>query len=425
MSAVASIALAYGFEVSGCDLEGSTIYTKHLEKKGVEIFEGHGVPHLKDVDILAVTPAVFDLSPDHPELIEARKEKTVLTWQEFMGKFLQKDKFVLCVTGTHGKTTTTAMLGLVLEKAGFDPTVELGAIVPKWGANFRIGKSNYFVCEADEFNDNFLNYHPNLTILTNVEMDHPEYFADYDSLLESFASFVKGGKDGNLVVCWDDNGVRKLIEGKLNDWKGKVIKYGLSGWREKKIPLKIFGDHNRRNVLGIMSAAKVLGIKREIVKRALRDFSGARRRMELAGEAKGVKVFDDYAHHPTQVAATLQGAREVFPKAKIWAVFQPHMYSRTKVLLGNFKDAFDPANEVVIVDIYASRETGDKNKQTIHSKDVVKIIKNQNKRYIGDLKKTAEFLSEGIKKGDVVICMGAGDVYKVSQWLVDSLKPNV
>ena len=422
MSAVASIALVYGFKVSGCDLSGPTIYTRYLEKKGVKILKGHDVSHLKDVDILTVTPAVFDLSPDHPELLEAKKKKMVLTWQEFMGRFLQEGKFVLCVAGTHGKTTVTAMLGLVLEQAGFDPTVELGAIVPQWGVNFRVGKGKYFVCEADEFNDNFLNYRPNLIILTNIEMDHPEYFKDFADVLESFANFVRNSKNGILVTCWDDEGVQKLVRQRLNNWKGGVIKYSLSQWKEKKIPLKISGDHSRRNVLGVISAAEVLGIQREAVKEALEDFSGLGRRMELVGELKGVKIFDDYAHHPTQVAATLQGAREAFSKARIWAVFQPHMYSRTKVLLDKFKNVFAPADQVIVVDIFASREAGDKSKQTVHAKEVVKIIKNQNKRYIGKLKRTGEFLAENVKEGDVVICMGAGDIYKVSQWLTEKLK---
>lgn len=425
MSAVASIALAYGFKVSGCDLEGSTIYTKHLEKRGVKIFKDHNVSHLKNVDILAVTPAVFDLSPDHPELVKAQKTKTVLTWQEFMGKFLQKDKFVLCVTGTHGKTTTTAMLGLVLEEAGFDPTVEVGAIIPKWGTNFRIGKSDYFVCEADEFNDNFLNYHPNLIILTNIEMDHPEYFQDYDDVVESFVNFIQGSKkEGILVACEDDKGVRKLLKTELKDWSGRVIKYSLSAWEKEKIPLKLMGVHNQRNVLGVMAACQALGIKKEAVGKALENFTGVGRRMELIAEVKGVKVFDDYAHHPTQVAVTLQGAREAFPKARIWAVFQPHMYSRTKTLLNEFRNAFASADQVVVVDIYASREVKDKNRQTIHSKDVAEIIKNPDKKYIGDLKKAAEFLMRRVEKGDVVICMGAGDIYKVSRRLLRSKASN-
>lgn len=424
MSAVASIALAYGFEVSGCDLVGPTIYTRSLEKTGVKILKGHNDSHLKDVDILTVTPAVLDISFDHPELVEAQKRKIVLTWQEFMGKFLQKDKFILCVTGTHGKTTTTAMLGLVLQEAGLNPTVELGAIVPEWGTNFRIGKGKYFVCEGDEFNDNFLNYHPNLVILTSIEMDHPEYFKDYTDVLKSFARFVKGGKDGVLIACWDDEGVRELVKEKLKNWQGKLIKYSLSQWEEKKIPLKLSGDHSRRNILGVMSAAEVLGIKRELTIKALRNFTGVGRRMELVGEKKGVKVFDDYAHHPTQVRATLQGTRETFPKAKIWAIFQPHMFSRTKVLLDKFREAFRLADQVIVVDIFASREAKDKGKQTIHARDVVKVIKNKNRRYIGDLQEAGKFLARNVKRGDVVICMGAGDVYKVSRRLLSGKASN-
>lgn len=421
MSAVASIALESGFKVSGCDLQGPTIYTKFLEKKGVKIYKGHSASHLRGVDILTVTPAVFDLSPDHPEFTNAKKKGIVLTWQEFMGKYLQKDKFLLCVAGTHGKTTTTAMLGLVLEEAGFDPTVELGAIVPKWGANFRVGKSKYFVCEADEFHNNFLNYHPNLTILTNIEMDHPEYFKDFAAVLESFANFVRGSKNGILVACGDDEGVRRLIEKKLKNWSGKIIRYSLSQWEKEKIPLNLFGDHNRRNALGVLAAARVLGIEKEVVKKALADFRGAGRRMELVGEIKGVKVFDDYAHHPTQVKATLAGVRETFPKSRIWAVFQPHMFSRTKVLLDKFKNAFDLVDEVILVDIYASREAKDETKHTIHSRDVLRVIENPSKRYIGSLKETSKFLAKNVRKGDIVVCMGAGDIYKVSRWLVGNL----
>lgn len=423
MSAAAAIALDQGYQVSGCDLEGKTIYTQDLEKKGVKILKGHDSSHLQGVDLLTVTPGVFDLSADNPELVDAQKKGIVLTWQEFMGRYLQKEKFVLAVTGTHGKTTTTAMLGLVLEAAGWDPTVEVGAIVPQWGTNFRLGKGDYFVCEADEFNDNFLHYHPNLIILTNVEMDHPEYFKDYEDVVASFAKFIKGSQEkGILVVDEDDPGVKRLLGKELADWPGKVVGYRLSQWNEKGIPLKLTGDHNKRNVLGVIAAGQALGIDREVVKKALQDFTGAGRRMELTEEIRGVKVFDDYAHHPTQVRVTLEGARETFPQARIWAVFQPHMFSRTKLLLDEFKEAFNSVDEVIIVDIFASREAKDKDKHTIHSRDVVAVIENENKRYLGDLKEAVRFLVREVGEGDVVVCLGAGDIYQVSKALVKELK---
>jgi len=197
MSAAAAIAKAYGFEISGCDL-----------KTG-----GHDVKHLEGIDILAVTPAAFFQSAHHPELVEGQKRGIVMTWQEFMGKYLHKDKKIICIAGAHGKSTTTALTGLLLETAGFDPTVELGAPVPAWKANFRVGQGKYFVSEADEYYHNFLNYHPQIIILTMIEMDHPEYFQTFDKILDAYKQFVELlPPDGTLIYNSSDPGNKKLIK---------------------------------------------------------------------------------------------------------------------------------------------------------------------------------------------------------------------
>ena len=201
MAPIAVIAEKSGFIVTGCDCNGTSYYSDSLRESGIDIKIGHDCKHLEGVDILAVTPAVFDINPDHPEIIEGRKRDILMTWQEFMGKYLQKDKLVIAVAGTHGKSTTTILTGLALEAGRLDPIVEAGTIYKPWGGGFRISESNYFVCEADEFNYNFLNYSASLIIINNIEMDHPECFKDYTEFKGAFIEFIKNIKHpGTLVI---------------------------------------------------------------------------------------------------------------------------------------------------------------------------------------------------------------------------------
>ena len=385
---VADLARKFGYQVSGCDLETS----------------GHNVKHLKNVNLVVATPAVFFQSADNSEVIEAKKRGILMTWQEFLGKYLHQGKKVICITGTHGKSTTTAMVGKLLEDAGLDPLVSLGAKVEKWGGSTRFGKGKYFVTEADEFFDNFLNYHPEIMIINNIEFDHPDYFEDEESVLTSFRKFV-GNLTGEkaLIVNEDDPGVKKLLEG-LDLNNVKLIKYHP---RKDKLgfDLKVPGKHNVANALGVVALGKYLGINDPLVEKSLATFVGVGRRMELIGENKGIRIYDDYAHHPTAIAATLAGLREIYPNKRIWAIVEAHGFKRTKALINKYQGVFDKADMVVIGPIFKAR---DPETFGMTEKLIAQASKHKKALAFSKLDEMFDYLKKNLVSGDIVLVMGAG-----------------
>ena len=378
-SAAAAIAQAQGFEVTGCDLEPHNEFTTQFKPQ--QLLTGHSGLHLSGVNVIAITPAITSLDPNNEELLEAKKRGIeVLTWQEFMGKYLQKDKFVIAICGTHGKTTTTAMIAQILEDANLDPIVEVGAIVPKWGKNYRLGHSKYFVIEADEFNDNFLHLKPDITVVTNIEMDHPEYFKDFAAVKKSFAKFKNQSK--------------KVID-KPNP---KLINFAL------QVP----GDFNILNASLAYKVGLLLAINPQTIKSSLQNYTGVSRRFEYLGNYKGAKVYSDFGHHPTEIRETMKAAREKFPSRRIILIYQPHMFSRTKALFDDFVKVFKelPADKTFIMDIYPSREvdTG-----SITSNQLVEAVGKDNVVYIGSTPQVLEKLKPEIKDRDLVFFMSAGD----------------
>lgn len=397
ISAIARIAQEQGHQVSGCDLEESSI-THYLRKDGIPIVIGHSLSHLQKIDLLVHTPAVFYQSATHPEY---KKAKTAMIWEEFMAKYLQKNKFVIAVAGTHGKGTTTAMICKILEEAGLDPTCEVGANLLDWEKrNYRIGKSKYFVCEADEFRDKFLLYKPDIAVITSIEMDHPEYFKDFDQVLASFKKFAAKAK---LVIAHKD--LKKYHLAK------KVIYYQ---WAKFKLTLP--GDHIKSDAGAALTVAKYLKIKDAVIKKSLENFSGLERRFEFRGEVEGVKIYDDYAHHPTAITANIKTTRELYPKKKVWVVFQPHMHARLAALFSDFAKSLRFADRVVITDVFTRRESGITKPS---GKDLALAVGSPRATYVGgDLLNVANFVSRNSNKGDVILVMGAGDVYKVSDYLI-------
>lgn len=389
-SAAAALAQAQGYTVTGCDLYPENEFTTVF--KSDQMFTGHDPKHLENIDILTATPAIFSLDPHNPELIEAKKRHIpILTWQQFLGKFLTKGKFVIAVAGTHGKSTTTAMIAKILEDAGLDPTVELGAIVPWWKTNYHVGKGSYFVVEADEFNDNFLHFKPDITVVTNIEMDHPEYFKDFEAVKKSFAKFKSQSKK-----VFDKPDL-KLI----------------------KFKLQIPGKFNVTNTSLAFQVGLALGIDPEIIRQSLASYPGVGRRFEYIGNYSGAKVYSDFGHHPTEIKVTAQAAREKFPKNRILLIFQPHMFSRTKALFDGFVSVFRnvPVDKTFIMDIYPSRET---DTGLVTSKQLVEAINKPNVTYIGSASETLERLKPEIKKGDIVFFMSAGDTDMLAKKLVGS-----
>ena len=407
-SGVASICEQEGWKVNGCDLDKNSPYLTFLKKKKIEIFPHHSTDHLSEVDKLIISPSVLSKNPKTTEITAAKKLKIpILTWQQFLGRFLIKNKFVIAIAGTHGKSTTTAMIAFILEKAFFDPTVILGAIFPHWGTNFRLGKSKYFVIEADEYANNFLNYNADIVVITNIDYDHPEYFKTEKDFKNSFEKFVLATKKNSTLILGPDL--------KIENKNGKTYEY-------KRIPnlkLLIPGQFNKINAALAIAVAEILGIKESGL--ILSKFKGLSRRFEFKGEVKNIKVFDDYAHHPTEIAATLTAARDKFPKNKIWCVFQPHMYTRTKVLFSKFVKVFENSkiNEIILVDIFAARQ---RNFSKISSFDLAISVKNKKVKYIGELKQAAKYLIKNLSPGDILMVLGAGDIYLLSNLVLEGLK---
>jgi UDP-N-acetylmuramate--alanine ligase len=376
MAAVARLASKMGYIVTGCDLEESTAYAK-------DIFKGHDPKHLDGIDLLVVSPAIYYQNPNSPELALAEKRKIVMTWQEFLGKYLTKGKKVICVAGTHGKSTTTAMVGKLLIDAGLDPSVIVGAKVSEWNGNSRFGNGEYMVIEADEFNNNFLNYHPDIAIINNIEFDHPDFFKSEEEVRESFKKFIGNLRGEKILITSEDS-------------------------PHKHFNLKVFGEHNQKNANMVYALGKKLGIRDEDIVRSLETFKGIKRRMELIADKNGIKVYDDYAHHPTAIKTTLEGLRTEYPKAKILAIVEPHGYKRTKALLPEYKGVFDSVDKVTIGSIFPARDEVD---NSITPRKVAEMSGHKNFEVFDVFEELFKNLKLEIKNYDVIVVMGAGKSY--------------
>lgn len=452
MSAAALIAHCQGYMVSGCDLVESTPYLNKVKKQKIPVFVGHDSKHLESVDILAVTPAAFFQSNKHPEFVTGKKLKELMTWQEFLGKYLHKNKEVVCIAGTHGKSTTTAMTALLFEKANKDPSVVIGATIKKWETNYRFGKSEIFITEADEFFDNFLNYRPDTIILNNIELDHPDFFKSEKHVFQSFEKFVHkliGAK--TLIVNCDSPGVKKLFkmlgDSFLNSINivgysisskplistpvsvgGKIIKRNKDSTvfqvvsKDLKLnhefSLCVPGDYNVANALGVIILGKLHGIDTALIKKSLSSYSGIGRRLELVGTKDNIKVYDDYAHHPTAVSVTIKALRQQFPKQRIWVIVEPHSYSRTKVLLKKYKHAFDYADRVIIGPIFKAR---DSKTFGVTGQSIVDVAEHEKIRFLDNLGKIVKLIKKSARRGDVIVVMGAGASYRWARDIFENL----
>ncbi len=411
ISGVAQLALKMGYKVSGCDLEEESSY--NLE--GIDVLVGHSLDHIKNADLVVVTPAIFYQSNNNQEFIEAKKIGKLITWQNFLSDYLQKDKTVICIAGTHGKSTTTAMAIKLLEDADLDPLAILGAKLTDTNENYRFGKGKYFVTEADEFYNNFLNYHPEITILNNIEFDHPDYFKSEDQLFESYTKFI-GNLSGKkiLIVNKEDEGVNKLLS-KINLEGITVIKYDF-GTNDLNLELKVLGKHNVLNSLGVVALGRQLGLEDDLIKRSLEAFKGISRRLELVYDKDNIKVFDDYAHHPTAIRKTLEGLREAYPENRIWAIIEPHGYDRTSSLLHLYKGALDSTDKVIVGPIFKAR---DSENFGLTSDLVAKATSHKAAIGLDSFEEIQKLINSDIKEDDIIVVMGAG---KSSIWAQKLLK---
>ncbi len=438
-----------GAIVDGCDADAPSPYTPPLDAAGIAWQLGHDPAHLTGVDRVAISPALRAV-PQHAELAAAEASATpVQTWQALLGELMAAPgRIGIGVTGTHGKSTTTALLGHLLVAAGLDPTVEVGAFIGAWGASVRAGDGRPFLVEADEFGDNFLNYHPAAAIVTNVEMDHPDYFANASAVMASFERFVRGmGTDpvvGGpvLLTVAGDPGADELVRRLGNDWEGRIVRYGPGGDLEAsdvtftrestaftlfdhRFESPLAGAHNVLNATAALAMAHgQLGADIERLAEGLRTFAGAGRRMELIADTPSVTIYDDYGHHPTEVRATIAAMRQrIGPDRRLWAVFEPHMYSRTTLLMEDFSTAFTDADEVVIADIFASRDTPEAMAATSAEAlaDAIERASGTPAIATGDVDATTAYVADHLGDGDAVLVMGAGKSYRIARGLAGRL----
>jgi UDP-N-acetylmuramate--alanine ligase len=431
MSALACILKKTGIRVSGSDLQDSEILSK-IRKQGIKVFIGHKSKNLPSGTDLVIRSSAIPLN--NPEIKEAAGHKIpVLNYAQGVGLLSNCHK-TICICGTHGKTTTTAMTAAVLTALKQDPTVIVGSSVNELqNRNYRAGKGKYFVLEACEHFRSFLNYKPQIIILTNVEADHLDYYKDLKDYKSSFIEFInKLPADGILIANGDDKNIRDILK---KCRKPKVFLYGsgknnnylLKGSKVLKknkqiaiLDLNIPGKHNLMNSAAVISLVDKLGLNVKVALKILNSYKGSARRFELKGIVKGTHIIDDYGHHPTEIAATLKAVREKYgKKSRILCVFQPHQYSRTRLLLNDFAKSFGDATEVIIPNILRVRDTDADVKSITPQKLVQKItLHHGNAKFIHGLDKTATHIKKHIDKYDVVITMGAGDVWKIADMLV-------
>jgi len=438
MSAIARVLLQKGYVVSGSDLRLSRI-TRELVALGGTVHQGHRGENVVGAEAVILSSAVAE---GNSEIVEARKRGVPVLKRGQALAWLMEDHYSIAVAGTHGKTTISAMIGLLLEDAKLDPTIIVGGIIPEIGANAKEGKGKYLVVEADEYDRAFLHLSPQLAVLTSIEMDHPDCYVNLEEMSQTFRDFLSKMPPGGFVMaCGDDPQVMQVV----NDLPDlRVTTYGLhpeNHWRAANLELNALGGtdfvvaagaeqkgwfqlsipgaHNVSNALAAIGVADHLGLDLTSVRDTLRRFRGVGRRFEIRGELQGITVVDDYAHHPSEIRATLAGARRRYDGRRIWVVFQPHTYSRTKALLGDFASAFTDADQVVVTAIYAARET---DTLGMRAGDLVQAMSHPRAVHVADLSEAAVRVASQLVSGDVLITMGAGDVWRVGEQVLAMLR---
>ncbi|MFC1528451.1 UDP-N-acetylmuramate--L-alanine ligase [Candidatus Latescibacterota bacterium] len=438
MSGIAEILLNSGFTITGSDTR-STEVTDRLSSLGAKVFIGHSPGNVEECDVVVFSSAVKE---DNSEIIAAREKKLPVIGRPEMLAELMRMKYGICIAGTHGKTTTTSMTGRILTEGNIDPTIIVGGRVADFGGGAKTGKSHYLVLEADEYDRTFLKLTPVIAAVTNIDLEHLDCYRDMEDIQDAFLQFVnKVPFFGSVVLCIDDSGVQTIMPG----IERKIFTYGISrqadfraenvrfegtrttfdvisfGNNSGQVTIPVPGLYNVRNALAALAIGEEMGVEFEVAAGALAEYRSVSRRFEIKGEFCGVTVVDDYAHHPTEIIAALEGARAGFDR-RIIAVFQPHLYSRTRDFHEDFGRAFMNSDVLIVTDIYPAREapiegvTGRLVSESAHSAG------HRNVLYIDKLKELVKTLDELVTEGDMVITFGAGDIHKVGTDLLKILE---
>ena len=438
MSGLAEILLGEDFVISGSDSKSSPL-TQALEKKGATIYYGQRATNITDdVDVVVYTAAIH---PDNPEFACAKeKGLPMLTRAELLGQIMRNYDTPVAISGTHGKTTTTSMVSHILLAGDCDPTISVGGILPAIGGNIRVGNSETFVTEACEYTNSFLSFFPKISIILNMDADHLDFFKDIDDIRHSFRRFAELlPADGTLIINADTPKYEDIIR----DLPCNVITYGLehdadyqaaditydkyghasfsvlrNGVKVGSYYLKVPGIHNVSNALAAIALGHLLGLSEEVIIKGLGSFTGTDRRFQYKGEVAGVTIVDDYAHHPTEIEATLHAAHN-YPHKKLWCVFQPHTYSRTIAFLDDFAKALSLCDHVIVTDIYAARE---KDTGIVSSKDIVDRMADYDVdvHYIKEFDDIEKFILKNLVNGDLLITMGAGNIVEIGENLLNN-----
>lgn len=438
MSGIAEVLMNLGYSVSGSDIQLTDI-TGNLQKMGASIFEGHQAENVANADVLIYSSAV---QADNPEIQEAnRRNIPVIKRAEMLGE-LMRMKYGIAIAGTHGKTTTTSLTGAVLTQAGLDPTLIIGGMVRAMDTNAKLGGGDILVAEADEFDRSFLSMPPAVAVITNVEAEHLDCYRDLADLQEAFITFAnKVPFYGKVIACLDNAGVQEIIKefrrsvltygfNSQADLIGKNLKFDKSGtefdvWLQAaklgSIHLKLPGKHNAENALASIAIGLELDVPFKEIKAALENFTGISRRFEIKADANDKMVVDDYAHHPTEIMTTLRGARSGWPERRIVAVFQPHLYSRTRDFYKDFAHSFFDADVLFITDVYAAREPRIEGVSGKLIADTAAAMGHKHVNYIEDKAAVASVVFSESLPGDMMIILGAGDIWKVANELAEKV----
>lgn len=440
MSGIAEILLNLGFRVSGSDQKGNEI-TANLATMGATIYTGHDSRFVAEADVVVTSSAI---RPNNPEILAAKAAKVpVIPRAEMLAELMRMKRYGIAVAGSHGKTTTTSLLATVLAAAGFDPTVVVGGRVDAIGSNAKLGAGETFVTEADESDGSFLLLNPTVAVVTNIDMEHLDYYSGMEQLKRTFLTFInKVPFYGAAVLCLDDEAVRAVLPAV----RKRLITYGLSAEAEfratdimpdgfatsftahhhkdgelGRVRLPLPGKHMVQNALAVLAVTHELKVPVEVVIRALGEFTGVRRRFQRIGEVNDIWIIDDYGHHPTEIKATLAAARAGFGR-RLLVAFQPHRYTRTRDMFDEFLTTFGEADKLLLTDIYAASETPIEGVTAQKLVDGIRAMGHPDVTYIADRDELLATLYENARPGDMIITMGAGDLNRLAAKLYEKLK---
>ncbi len=439
MSGIAEVLVNLGYKVSGSDLRSSEI-TERLASLGGEIFYGHARENIANVDVVVISSAVHD---DNPEVVEARERLIPVIPRAEMLAELMRMKYGIAIAGTHGKTTTTSMVSTILGHAGIDPTIVIGGRLDSIGSNAKLGQGKFLVAEADESDGSFLKLSPTIAVVTNIDADHLDFYSGIDQIKDTFVEFInKIPFYGLAVLCLDSGNVADIIP----RVKKRFITYGLSsqadfrasdirisgnatsfvahfkGERLGEVSFKMPGAHNVLNALACIAVAMELNVPFEVIRDGFRDFGGVGRRFQIKGEVGGIMVVDDYGHHPTEIKATLAAAKGGWGDRRLVVVFQPHRYTRTRELFAEFVKSFYDADLLVLTDIYPA---GEPPIPGVTSEALWQSVRKHGQKdavYIGDRQEIAGHLLKIVRAGDIVLTLGAGNIWQVGEALLAALR---